>query len=400
MGDILFADGRRYSREWLDTHEAEAQEVFRAHKHTYPLCLCQRDGVPMHIRELSRTGKLYLARMPMTGPMHRGDCPSYEPIHGKAEEQAREAGLIEELGDGRVVFKVDVGFNIREPAAVSSPPSPAELPQMVQNPQPRLGLLAMMQFLWEQAELHHWHPKMEGRRRYKQVYDRLTEAASRILVKGVPLRQRLYIPEPFYKEQANEIMMRRLEAISRLGRSSAGKRRRFLVMGQLRELEESSENVRLRFAQAGNDLSVVMPRSAWERMLKRWGVKVPEEDSDLGLWGMFLIEHFKGATLHSRAAAVMQTTAHYIPVFRPAEASLAYGLVDSRRRFIKMLAIDGRPSENGPAFLLTDVAEKPVPLYISNRELPAETAVDEWYWHTDRDDMWPPLPVPQSRRSH
>ena len=117
--------------------------------------------------------------------------------------------------------------------------------------------------------------------------------------------------------------------------------------------------------------------------------------TDMHLWGLFLIDTQHNGTLHSRTAAMMQTTAQYIPVFRPAEISLAYGLVDSERRFIKMLALDGRPSE-GPAFLLTDTGEKAVPLYIAEG-LPEGEASGEWYWHTDRQDMWPALPVPRHR---
>ncbi len=397
MSDILFADGRRYSRDWLETNKAEAQQVLRAHKNTYPLCLCQKDGVAMHIRQLSVSRKRYLARMPGTGPLHRPDCPSYEPIHGKAEQQAIEDGAIDELADGRVVFKLDIGFGIRDNAA--SPPverqPPAELPQMVQDPDRRLGMLAMIQFLWEQAELHHWHPKMQGRRRYKQVYDRLVSAAERILVKGFPLLQRIFIPEPFYKDRASEIAMRRLEKLSRLGRSRNGKRRRFLVMGQIRSMRQNADVVRLHLAHVSDDVSVVIPRSTWERLCKRWGVEIPDPDSDMHLWGLFLIDTQHNGTLHSRTAAMMQTTAQYIPVFRPAEISLAYGLVDSERRFIKMLALDGRPSE-GPAFLLTDTGEKAVPLYIAEG-LPEGEASGEWYWHTDRQDMWPALPVPRHR---
>ena len=399
MSDILFADGKRYSREWLENHEDQAQRILRAHKNTYPKCLCRSDGIPMHIRELSLTHTLYLARMPGTGPRHHVDCPSYEPVHGPAEKEAVEQGLIDELADGRIVFKLDVGFGIRDNAAEPPPArQPAEYPQMVGTTPMRLGLLAMIQFLWEQAELHHWHPRMQGRRRYKQVYERLLSAAGRIWVKGFALDHRLYIPEPFHKDRATEISVRRLETLSRLGRGASGKRRRFLVLAQIRGYKQNADVVRLRMAHVGDDMSIQLPKSTWERLCRRWGVAVPDEDSDMHLWGLFLIDAFQNHVLLSRAAALMQTTAQYIPVFGGSETALAYGLVDSERRFIKMLAFDGRPTGNGPAFVLTDVTDEPYPLYITGEGMPETGSTDEWYWHTDREDIWPPLPAPKTIR--
>ncbi|RME48615.1 MAG: DUF1173 family protein, partial [Chloroflexi bacterium] len=213
MTEILFADGKRYRRDWLDTGEPESQAVLRRYKNTYPLCMCTPTGVPMHIRELSQTGRHYLARMPGTGPEHAVDCPAYEPIHGKAEEEALENGAIAPLPDGRVLFRLDVGFGVRDnsPLPPSEPREPAEYPQTVRDHDSRLGLFALLQFLWEQAELHHWHPKMQGRRRYKQVHDRILAAADNTIVKGIPLRYRLFMPEPFNKEHAEEQRLQRYE---------------------------------------------------------------------------------------------------------------------------------------------------------------------------------------------
>lgn len=400
MSDILFADGRRYSREWLDTHDAEAQAILARHKGTNPLCLCQQNGIPMHIRELHLTHRFYLARMPRTGPSHAPHCPAYEPIHGKADQEARDNGLIEELADGRWALKVGVGFGVRDNSAWPPPEAhPAELPQMIENRVNPLGLLAILQILWERAELHHWHPKMMGRRRYKQVQARLVEAAEQIVIRGFPLSHRLYIPEPFRKEEATEIEARRLETLARLGRSANGQRRRYLVLGQLREVQKNADIAVIKLAHVSNSLRLHLPVNTWNRLAKRWQCEMNEgeEGADKLVFGLFLVDGHAGSTLKCRAAAMMVTTTHFIPVFRPPERALAYGLVESGRHFIKMLPLDGRPSENGASFLLTDTGNGALPLYITDREPPDASATDEWYWHTQEQELWPPLPAARSR---
>lgn len=402
MSDIRFADGRRYSREWLDANEEQAQSLLRQHKQTYPLCLCTAEGVPMYIRQMQATGKCYLARMPGTGPDHAVTCPSFEPIHGEAESEAYRDGAIAPLDDGRILFRLDVGFGVRDnsPAPPVARPDRPELPQMVDTQPRQLGLFALLQFLWAQAELHHWHPKMRDRRGYRQVYKHLLMAAEQIVIKGFPMSHRLFIPEPFRKDDAMAISTRRLERLSRLSRSPNGQRRRFLALGQVRRVRSNADVVRLNLAHVSDDVMVQMPLSTWERLTKRWRVTSPteEDDSDdLRLWALFLVDAFQNHILLSRAAALMQTTAHYLPVFRPPEISLTYGLVESERRFIKLLAYDGRPAQGGPTFLLTDCGDQAIPLYIATGDLPITAAVGEWYWHADRDDVWPALPTPSPR---
>lgn len=404
MSFILFNNGKKYSREWMEKHDEQGQRILHEFRNTYPLCLCTSEGVPMYIREMSATGRCYLARMPGTGPQHAVDCSSYEPIHGKAEQNALDNGAITPQPNGTVLFRLDVGFDVR----ANSPLPPgtqgaSELPQMVEDPVHRLGLFALLQYLWELAELHHWHPKMNGRRHYKQVQDRLLDAAEQIIVKGFPLKHRLFVPEPFRKAFSEEITRNRLERLSRLARGANGNRRRFLVLGEIRKITGNQDAVRIHLAQVGNEFSLQMKTETWTRLLRRWSAEIPEDGEeardDLRLWGLFLVDTMQNHVLHTRAAALMQTTEQYIPVFRPPEIALAYGLIESERRFIKMLSLDGRPTDNGPAFVLTDCGEKQMPLYIVSGDMPEQGAVDEWYWHTDRQEYWPELPAPRQWRT-
>lgn len=396
MTEILFGDGKRYSRDWLDSHPDQAQQVLRRYKQTYPLCLCKGEGIPLHIRELSSTGTLYLARMPGSGPRHAVGCPSYEPIHGPAEAEALEAGSIKMLADGRVVFALDASLDVREQAGAQLPRAPAaELPQAVSAAKPRLGLFALLQYLWGQAELHHWHPKMAERRRYRQVYQRLCLAADSILVKGFALRYRLFLPEPFNPKKAAAIDADRIDRISRMARGANGRRRRFLALGRLRGVTTHGGLTRITLGHLSDNLVIHVDAKLWKRLCRRWDIEdLGGEENDLLVWGLFLIDRYQQGVMKASAAALLQTTEQYIPVYRPAEVALAYALIENQRRFIKMLSLDGRPSEGQPAFLLTDVGETPMPLYITDDPTPPDTrAADEWYWHVSKEPSWPPLPM-------
>ena len=73
---IEFPQLGSYSREWLEEHPEQAQELLAQCKGRYPLCKCREPGLPLYI---ARRNRLYLARVPNSGPQHAPCCPSYEP---------------------------------------------------------------------------------------------------------------------------------------------------------------------------------------------------------------------------------------------------------------------------------------------------------------------------------
>jgi hypothetical protein len=64
-------------------------------------------------------------------------------------------------------------------------------------PRRQMTLRALMHFLFERAGFNRWSPAMAGKRNQGVVRKYLLEAAEEIMVKGVPLAERLYVPEPF-----------------------------------------------------------------------------------------------------------------------------------------------------------------------------------------------------------
>src|SRR3546814_4053272 len=64
----------------------------------------------------------------------------------------------------------------------------------------RSSMRGMLHFLWDRAQLTHWHPRMAGKRNWYIVRRQLLNAALGCKVRGDPLAQRLFVPETFRLE--------------------------------------------------------------------------------------------------------------------------------------------------------------------------------------------------------
>lgn len=398
--EILFSDGERFKREWLESHPERANEILRRYKGSYPLCLCQQDGIPLHIRELTSTGTLYLARMPNTGIAHAAFCPSYEPSHGEGEKRAVEGRAIEYLPDGRIVFNLDSSLDPRGSTQTPHELDPGKLPQGAKLHKSRLGLIALLQVLWEQSELHHWRPGMLGRRRYRQVYNLLMAASHNVIVKGRPLYERLFIPEPFIAENSENISYDRQERVAQLSRGSDGKPRRFFVSGRVRDVVLGADVVEVHLAHLPGTAAVSVPRKVWRSLTRRWRLEetICSEDESV-LWGIFVVDRITDGRFRANEAALQLLTEHFIPVYRTQEIAITYALVDSGRSFVKLLPFDVNPDSGHAAFHLTDTGHTPVKLFLVNGDTPVDGAEGEWYWNFERDECWPALPRPRALRA-
>src|SRR5688572_26657480 len=99
-----------FSREWLEDNAEKAQQFLAHCKGRYPLCKCREPGLPLYIAQRSR---LYLARIPNSGPQHAPSCPSYEPERAFCGSSVYSPGTITESGEGRIKVKLAVSLIIR-----------------------------------------------------------------------------------------------------------------------------------------------------------------------------------------------------------------------------------------------------------------------------------------------
>src|SRR5574338_341377 len=364
-----------------------------------PRCLCVPGGIEMYV---ARHRQFVVKRMPESGSAHHPGCPSYEPelqCSGLGE-LVGEAVLESEPGhvELRVAFPwvrmIGRGVPRGEPQDVSE----------VEVPGRRMSLRALMHYLFERAGFNRWSPAMAGKRNQGVLRKYLLEAAEEIMVKGVPLAERLYVPEPFSESAKAEAAQRRREKLAVL-HPKDGQTPLAIVIGEFKASEATSQGRRV-WIRHMPDAPLLIAGKSWERMERVFAPLFDARDADTGhpvrLILAALIRARREYTYEIDAASLMLTSEHWIPLEGVHELPLIDTLVAQQRRFIKPLRYDARSATAFPNAMLLDTGLRPAPLHVASAFMnPKERAAKEkaiasgkqdgWVWWTDQP--MPALPA-------
>jgi hypothetical protein len=367
-----------------------------------PRCLCVPGGVEMYV---ARHRQFLVKRMPDTGSQHHASCPSYEP-------ESQQSGLGELMGEavvetalGAVDLRVDFPWTRTTGRGVTHGESDVEAEVSVSRR--RMSLRALMHFLFERAGFNRWSPAMEGKRNQGVLHKYLMEAAEDVSVKGVPLIERLYVPEPFSEATRVEAAQRRREKLAVL-RPHDGHSPLALVLGEFKASEVAVGGCRI-WVKHMPDAPLLIAGKTWTRIEKVFASMFEARDADTGhrvrLMLAALVRARREYTYEIDAASLMMTTGHWIPIDAIHELPLVHALVDQRRRFVKPLRYDAPTSGAFPNALLLDMGPKPVPLHVvsafmapkaraEKEHVISKLGVGAWVWTTDQP--MPLLPVPMT----
>lgn len=192
-------------------HDSDLQAAL-ARLHDMPLrpkCLCVRGGVEMCIAKYS---DYVLRRMPEQGSLHHPTCPHYEiPARDSGFGQVLGEAIIERSPD---VVELRLDFPLTRRVGRGSSSGEPKAPAEVRIARKKLSLRGLLHFLWERAGFNRWYPRMQGKRTYWVLRTYLLQVAQGVETKGLRLSERLFIPETFTPEKANEIAERREKALS------------------------------------------------------------------------------------------------------------------------------------------------------------------------------------------
>jgi len=357
-----------------------------------PRCLCMPGGVEMYV---ARHSLFVVKRMPDSGSAHHPGCPSYEP-------EAQQSGLGELMGEavlesepGRVELRVDFPWTRIIGRSVSR--GEAQEVAEVGVPQRRMSLRALMHFLFERAGFNRWSPAMAGKRNQGVLRKFLLEAAEEITVKGVPLAERLYIPEPFSESGKAEAARRRREKLAVLGPRD-GQTPLAIVIGEYKASEATAQGRRV-WIRHMPDAPLLIAGRAWERIERVFAPQFEARDADIGhsvrLVMAALICARREYTYEIDSVSLMLTSEQWIPIDGVHELPLIEALVAQQRRFIKPLRYDARSVAPFPNALLLDAGPSPVALHVLSMFMaPKERAAKEkaigragemaWIWSTDQ----------------
>ncbi|MCM2296752.1 DUF1173 family protein [Rhodoferax sp.] len=364
-----------------------------------PRCLCVPGGVEMYV---AHHRQFVIKRMPETGSQHHPGCPSYEP-------EFRQSGLGELVGEavleselGSIELRVDFPWTRTTGRGV--PRGESQDASEVEVPRRRMSLRALTHFLFERAGFNRWSPAMEGKRNQGVLHKYLQEAAESIVVKGVALTERLYVPEPFSEAGKAATAQRRREKLAVL-RPRVGLNPLALVIGEFKASDVTPLGRRV-WIKHMPDAPLLMAAKAWERIERVFAPLFEARDADVGqkvrLMVVALIRARREHTYEIDVASLMLTSEHWIPVEGIHELPLVQALVDQQRRFVKPLRYDARSAASFPNALLLDAGASPVPLHVVSAYLdPKEQAAKalalksgddtQWIWRTN--ESMPELPA-------
>jgi hypothetical protein len=301
-------------------------------KHQRPLCLCNPDGVEMYVARLGRGHQL--KRMPGTGGLHVPGCPSYEPPADASDAATPTPVAIQgDAADGTTALVL--GFPLARADTRAAPSLRG--PRVTRAPASSRGLtlLALLHYLWNEAELTHWQPAFAGRRTWGTVRRHLLRAAAGKTVHGEALLDRLYVPEVFSVAQRDAIDLRRRAQWALKADTEQGARPLMLLIGEAKEIMPTRSGG-MAIVKHVPDERFTLDGRLYRDMEQRFG-------RELRLWGsgealhMMLIATFRvisdgGAAIDR--LAMMPVTAQWLPVHDLDELQLVERLVREERCFV------------------------------------------------------------------
>jgi len=363
-----------------------------------PRCLCVPGGVEMYV---ARHHRFIVKRMPDTGGRHHPGCPSYEldPESSGLGELVDDA--VRESVDGVVEVCIDFPWTRARSHRGSRD---VELPGDIDAARRRVSLRGLIHFLFERAEFNRWTPAMEGKRNQGVLHKYLTEAAQGVHAKGVPLAQRLYVPEPFNQSTHPAAALRRRIKLEIL-RPIDGRSPLALVLGEFKAVDATASGHKV-WIRHMPDAPLLADGKTWKRIEKAFAALFEARDADAGyrvrLIMAALIRARREHTYEIDAASLMLASEHWIPVEGVHELPLVHALIEQRRRFIKPLRYDAHGAARFANAMLVDVGTTPLPLHVfspfmtaTDREVKeaAVRACDRaWVWPADETVM-PALPA-------
>lgn len=340
-------------------------------------------------------------RMPGTGISHDSACDHFdapENLSGLGDVMGR---AIKQQDDGNTTLKFDFSLTkVGKRAAVAASDSKADT---VKSDASKLTLLGLLHFLWHEAGLNKWSSRFNGRRNWPMVYSRITEAAAAKETKKTPLLERLYMPEPYYRDKAKEIDARRTKQLAPFLPTSSNRTEMLIYVGELKNIEPTRFGSKLTIRHAPQ-FPIFMDEKTEASVRKRFEMELAmaEADDRLKLVVIATTSINKAGSAQLAEIAIMVTTENWIPVEDMSQFQLIDQLTADERNFTKTLRFNVKNRPIATA-LLTDV--KPAcAMYVLPADsdevykeivagIEAETGMPTWLWDTE-DGGWPAIPIP------
>jgi hypothetical protein len=338
----------------LRDHPEQFEHLFirtRAER-TYPTCLCRTDQPERLVMRL-RGDRWHLACWPDRGHHHEPDCVWYR-VDPTLSGRGPLMGTAITTTESGTSIRLDTPLSLSDAASITAQLDTIATPCSDTSGSSRRSatLLALLHYLWEQAQLSLWLPT--GRtRRWHACVDNLATVASECTVNNIELSRALYLVPPYTPatSDANALSWQRF--VTELGDHTDGSHERGLLLGELRDVVPTDYGVRIKIAHLRG--SLFASRALGEQVTRSYRPAFSPTNLELGARRIVLcvIDRSPRDYVIVEEMAVMLASPAYIPVDSGPELRMADGLVRAGRRFIKPLRYDHTPAVF-PDFVLTD----------------------------------------------
>lgn len=367
------------------------------------LCLCTTFPRKLVIR--TARNRHFLAVWSHDGHNHHFACPFYRDAEDQQSAGGASEPAVKEQQNG---FQIAVEFPLGKLTLNTGPTEPDSAGTHGQAPvasRSRMGLLGILHYLWTVSRLNQWNAN------WKRDWWRVTHALVPVLEQGTlanqPMTQCIYLVPEMTRSRQAAIDQAWQGFAERLKPGKDGTHFG-LILGEALAIQKSKYGYQLslkHFAallymtDALREKIAISHSKAYHRIGSKSGELVIS---------MCLVEMSRKGNLTVIDAALMATSAQFIPFDSSHKALLAHQLVAQKRSFIKPLTIKAGESTL-PDFILTDT-EPPfvlevwgmsTPAYAERKQKKLETYRNEgrpvWSWDAQRLPNMPPLlPAPLS----
>ncbi|WP_066732978.1 DUF1173 family protein [Cupriavidus sp. D384] len=293
-----------------------------------------------------------LARWPEQAHHHAPACPFNRQTLAKA-------GPTDNLDPFRVKDgNHDIRLGVTLTATTRTPAATVQRSAQGQSSKPQrraAGLLAFLEYAWEQAGLNVWPGT--GYRGWTACWSQLTTELAECRINGKPANGLLHILQRWDPGRKAEILAEFDAWQARLAPTAAGSPRG-IVIGQIESHEPSQYGGKLVLRQSrqryflNTDLYAGL-QSSFGSALSAVG------KDDQRCVAVLLVEMSKGGYLRVVDVAAMLANTHFLPCDSSYEIAMADRLIAERRAFRKPLRHIGRAAAH-PDFVLTDVTPETV----------------------------------------
>lgn len=369
----------------------------------HALCLCTAPARKLVIRTVGT--RHFLAVWPHDGHLHHYACLFHRNEGARTEGGVAVNPAILETGDG---FDIAADFALArkqhiegaEPAARSLPSS---LPTSTRPTRARMGLLGILQHLWQEAQLNRWGSG------WKRDWWRVTNQLLPVLEQGTvarrPMVECVYLV-PEFKEVRRQLIDGAWGSFRRrLERGGSDEVTMGIVVGEAKAFERSPHGFKLSLRHLRDPL--FMSGALRDKLSVSYSRAFNQigNDETIRVVCIALVELSKMNYVTVIDAALMATSRQYIPVDSSYEARLAHKLVDEDRSFSKPLKLEG-DSQTLPDFILSDtwppfvleVFGMTTSDYLERKAQKLDLYRTEgkpvWSWNADKEPHPPRLPDP------